>query len=1255
MVNTRFALQWRRAAAFLAIGLVASGMLSLSVNSSAQDSPQVAADRDKHKDDKPEHKDEKRDADKKGPEKRHAEKPEERKKEKPEDRGGIQPDSDEPLPGSHINSGDNHTVVFPSAVARTPRLDLRTPVDFRLPTPGTGAMGGLPTARLPLFGWNVFASARAMIDARRAYYARFANTLGAAAAGTISPFAGTFQNGGSDIESGLAAGGGGVPGGVAEGGSIVPLPQPLSTPVPQGTDQTLSGASADQGQGQGQGNDQSGNPQGGASDQTSLQGQGQNTGTSQPIGSLPQALPPNLPGSGAGPGIIGGDSSGQGSTQTTSIPFGNRVLDPSHTIVSPEELARFPVSMPAPERYQLGPGDVLQITIQSPTYEARSFSAEVDNRGRILVPIIGKPMVVRGLTLTSLEAALRTEIRPALTNVSVIVTLAELRTLSIAILGESYAPGTYLLPPTLTLFNALYASGGPTMDGSMRNILLRRANGFTKRFDLYKEFVTGDVSEDVPLLPGDIIYIPPADGHVVVTGEVRRPATYEIRGGEHLRDVLRYAGGAKPTGIAQKVAIESVRPGSERVLVDASLVGLQSSNPPIYSGDTIDLYSIRNEVMNAVTVEGAVQTPREYAMSSGMTVADLIESARGLTRDAYPDRADLFRQNPDKTDKLIRIDLRQALARNPDANVKLKPFDHIIVYTFDEVRSLGNRTVTVAGAVQRPGSFYRADNMSVRDILLEAGGLQPNAYMDTAFIQRTNPDGTPGELVKLNLNKLLSGNTTENLPLQNLDVLTVETVQEANFIPDDQVQIVGAVQRPGVFTRGSNMKVSDLLKLSGGTVPDASLDRAFLQRLDLDGRVGPLVVVDLKGILNGDPGSDVPLKTKDTLFIYTKNQAQFQPPQEVTIHGAVLNPGIYSRAPGMHLKDVLMLAGGKTPTSSATIEIAKARVPDGTPVQRYNLNKVLAGDPASNVALDDGDMISLPEDSSILVQPLVVRILGQVQNPGSYLVTSRTTRLSDLIKRAGGLKPNAFPQGSQFFRDVVNLYSKPSLTLTPHIVALLKEITSAEYDRDLARGDIDKIRAVIQAQSANSSIPIAVGTTGVASTSSAGSGALVTQATRSRDPVTPARTLARDDLEVLGNLNVDLPAAMAHPNGRDDLYVMDGDSVTIPEKPVNIQIIGAVVAPAALMFRPGMTLGAYLENAGGFTADAARDQVLIIRESGNVRHADLGTKLLLGDVVFIPTKVMIDRLRDKQADFNSAINTITTAGILLAVVSALTK
>jgi protein involved in polysaccharide export with SLBB domain len=494
---------------------------------------------------------------------------------------------------------------------------------------------------------------------------------------------------------------------------------------------------------------------------------------------------------------------------TTMQPAGSPfVLPPADALrhfVGPEAMLWMNVLMPAPERYQLGPGDLLTLRYWSETLEPREVTLRIDPQGALNLPMGGR-IIARGQTLPQLEETIRKALSRVIRNVEVTLTLRELRTMTIIIAGEAYAPGSYQMPAVATLFNALYACGGPSDNGSLRRIQLRRSDGSVHTFDFYRFLLNGDGNQDVPLQPGDIIFIPPVEGQVSVSGEVRRPAIYELLPKERLRDAIAFAGGVKPSGVAQRVSVTSVRPGEARQLIDANLLASdEANNPPLYDGDTVEVFSIRPVFANIVTIEGAVDQPGDYALTAGMTVADLVERARGLVEDAYIDRADLFRTNPDNTQTLIPVRLGQALQRDPQANVPLQKRDRLVVYAISDVAWMGDRRVEVLGAVQKEGTYYRADNMHVQDLLLQAGGVMPNAYVERAFLQRRNPDGSYGPLLAIDLRKAMLNDPEHNVLLQDRDMLMVYTREQAQFTPENVVTIDGAVQSPGdVSPRGEH-------------------------------------------------------------------------------------------------------------------------------------------------------------------------------------------------------------------------------------------------------------------------------------------------------------------------------------------------------------------------------------------------------------------------------------------------------------------
>ncbi|MEQ1934360.1 MAG: SLBB domain-containing protein, partial [Fimbriimonadaceae bacterium] len=433
----------------------------------------------------------------------------------------------------------------------------------------------------------------------------------------------------------------------------------------------------------------------------------QNGGTT-----LPDVKPDLQQNGGQGPTNQFTDANGRPRNDQLSA----QMIDAQRYFVGPFDQMNANVFVPAPERYQIGPGDVLLIRYWSPTIESKEVNVAVDARGSISIPSSGRKLTIRGKTLDTAELMIRKEIAKDLVGAEVSVTLRELRTMALTVIGEAFLPGSYQVPAVATLFNALYMCGGPTENGSLRRIMLRRSDGTQKTFDLYRFLIDGDASQDVPLQPGDTIFIPTAEGRVSVTGEVGRPAIFEVLPKEHLKQIIRFAGGARPSGVTQRVSHSTVEPGQGLKLKDVDLNAKGAeSDPEVYPGDSIEIYSVRPVVTNLVTLEGAVDQPGRYALTDGMRISELIGRARGPIAEANLVRADLFKQNADGTFKLVPINLARALNGDAEHNLALSVFDRLVVYRTDETKWMGDRLVTITGAVRRPGEFARADDMRVID------------------------------------------------------------------------------------------------------------------------------------------------------------------------------------------------------------------------------------------------------------------------------------------------------------------------------------------------------------------------------------------------------------------------------------------------------------------------------------------------------------------------------------------------------------
>ncbi|HZP83025.1 MAG TPA: SLBB domain-containing protein, partial [Chthonomonadaceae bacterium] len=574
-------------------------------------------------------------------------------------------------------------------------------------------------------------------------------------------------------------------------------------------------------------------------------------------------------------------------------------------------------------------------------------------------------------------------------------------------------------------------------------------------------------------------------------------------------------------------------------------------------GDAVDVFSVRPLLVNKVAVEGAVDQPSDYELTPGMRVSDLLQRARGLLPEAYLGRADLYRWNPDNTNRLISIDLEKALAHDPDADVVLTRWDRLKVYTRKEVAWTGRRTVTVRGAVQRAGVYDYSQNMRVRDLLLMAGGPTPDAYMPRAVLLHQNGNGT-FDYEYINIDEALKGNREADAAIRDNDVLALYRVNEAHFEPDHFVTIRGEVVAPGIYPRGEGMRASDLLTLAGGFRPGG----------------GSRVVVAHARRAADDP--------KTTLI--TAN--------------------------------VAFDAQGKCA-------------------------------PQDDVLLEDGDVVTVQGTGGFQEKVALVTIKGAVERPGPIVLTNKEMRLSDALKVVGGLRPEAFPEGTEFRRDPRMLASAGQKDLALIIGKLNDLLNESERKRLLAKTHVERIKAV-GAASQGDNLPVGLG--GATSAPVPVSGALVNSLAQD-ELVSRPRTLGAQELEPNGNIAVNLNEALRHPGGNEDILLMDGDVITVPETPTTVQVVGAVVNGRGVLFKPGAGLDYYVEQAGGYTVDAAKDRIVVIHAGGGLIPARKIRDLRPGDVIVVPTRVLAEKLASNGNGLDRFFRAITNTAIttLLAV------
>ena len=276
------------------------------------------------------------------------------------------------------------------------------------------------------------------------------------------------------------------------------------------------------------------------------------------------------------------------------------------------------VAATVPANYQIGPGDTIVFSYWSPTIERSTLARTVDPQGQITIEGLA-PIVLLGKTVASAENTLKEQLSRFYKNVQVSLTLNKLRTIQVTVSGDAYQPGTYSVPSVASMYNLLYFSGGPTDNGSLRNIELLRGGKVVGKLDMYKFMLGEPGTTDYPLQAGDMLIVPPRLSRIAVTGEVLRPAIYELTPTESLADALRYAGGTRPSAVSQSVRINTLDPGKARIIQDVNVNDLAAVRAQkLYDGDEVEVSSVRTLVVNSVRVEGAVDQPNDYPLTPNM-------------------------------------------------------------------------------------------------------------------------------------------------------------------------------------------------------------------------------------------------------------------------------------------------------------------------------------------------------------------------------------------------------------------------------------------------------------------------------------------------------------------------------------------------------------------------------------------------------------------------------------------------------------
>ncbi|QQL50868.1 SLBB domain-containing protein [Mucilaginibacter ginkgonis] len=625
------------------------------------------------------------------------------------------------------------------------------------------------------------------------------------------------------------------------------------------------------------------------------------------------------------------------------------------------------VNMATPKGYVLGPGDNVIVLVTG--LNESSQTSKVTPEGNLVLSYAGV-VYVNGFTIEQATALIRnkmTRIYPGLKTgqTQITVNLGNTRSIRVTLTGEVKTPGSYTLSSLTTLFNALYNSGGPSINGSLRNIEIIRANRVYKTVDFYDFLQKGILSGNVRLEDQDVIRIPVYKKRVSIKGEVKRPAIYELKDDEQLEDLINYAGGY--TDIAYKgiAKVEQIN-ALEREIKDVPANLFNNFTPR--NGDVITIGAITNRYANRVVLEGAVYRPGPYELTAGLTLSSLLKSARGLKAEAYMVRGFIKRTLPDLQKQFISFKPQEVASGAGD--IPLMREDTVVV--LDESTFISRRMVTVNGNVRTPSSFVYRKGMKLSDVIAMAGGFTDVAaerHVEVSRIIRNEQDSVANQVVQ-SFNIDMSAGTNNDIPLEPMDYIFVQRL--VNYRSLGNVSVKGEVLFPGDYAvQRRDESARDFIQRAGGITPYGSLENAQVFRK------GVRVNLDLTNLSNDKLNRESQILLEGD-SIYVPRVITF-----VDVTGAVNNPQLINYD-NSSFKYYINAAGGTT--SKAYLKGAYIKYPNGLnrPVRHFlffrNYPSVKPGskiivpekDPSLKFRLSVGDITGIASALTALISLIAI-------------------------------------------------------------------------------------------------------------------------------------------------------------------------------------------------------------------------------------------------------------------------------------------
>jgi len=592
------------------------------------------------------------------------------------------------------------------------------------------------------------------------------------------------------------------------------------------------------------------------------------------------------------------------------------------------------INIPTPQNYQIGPGDELLIDVWGASQQ--NYKLTVSPEGTIFIDNVG-PINVNGLTIEKATTKIINKLSNIYAglagpnpNTYAQVSLGNLRSIKVSVVGEVNTPGTYTLPSLATVFNALYVSGGPSFNGSFRNIEVYRDNKLITKLDVYDFLIKGDNKNNIRLQDQDIIMIKPYKTRVEIKGETKRTGFFEVIDNDNLNNLLTFAGGF--TERAYSLRVKVIR-NSEKELKILDVFKDQFNNFSFCNGDQIIIEPIINRFENRVEISGSVYRPGFYSLEKGMSVKKLIEKADGLRGDAFIYRAMIFRQKEDLSVEALSFSLDKIL-KGDTSDILLNREDLVRIFSIYELQE--NFIIKTNGELVKPDTFPYVKNITLADAIALSGGFKESASMARIEVSRRlkniNVNDVTAKIADVylfNVDRNLSlSDSASNFILQPFDDIFVR--KSPSYEPQLYISIVGEVMYPGKYTiLSKNDRISDIINRCGGLTKEAYPKGAKLKRKRIENTTerGKMlkslqaeledtiiieflkekeeyIGIDLEKILN-NPHSEYDLLVQDGDMIEIPKELQ-----TVRLSGALLYPITVRYDKKYSVRDYISMAGG---------------------------------------------------------------------------------------------------------------------------------------------------------------------------------------------------------------------------------------------------------------------------------------------------------------------------------------------------------